>query len=186
MPFLVKMDYVLRLWLVTVPDGAAMFTRLLLVYQLTVNLTYSLNMASQASGNVRLFQIVESATLILILPIGWLQFKCGMDSASIFVSMILLSLIALFLRLIVLRRIIGFQVGKFVRQVLFPVGLISCIYMFLYGVSIIVFVDNDSLGVNVLQMAIVFVLSVALAYILGLNSNEKTTLCNMAHKVLVR
>lgn len=186
MPFLVKMDYVLRLWLMTVPDGAVMFTRLLLVYQLTVNLTYSLNMTSQASGNVRLFQIVESVTLILILPIGWLQFKWGMGPASIFVSMVLLSLIALFLRLTVLRRIIGFQVGKFVHQVLFPVGWISCAYVFLYEVSVFVFVDNDSLGMTVLQMAVVFVLSAVLAYILGLNRNEKTTLWNIVRKVLIR
>lgn len=186
MPFLVKMNYVLQLWLVTVPDGAVVFTRLLLVYQLTVNLTYSLNMASQASGNVRLFQIVESTTLILILPIGWLQFDNGMEPATIFVSMVLLSVIALFLRLAVLRKIISFQVGEYVRKVLFPVGLLSGLYVFLYEVSVILFVDNDSLGMNVLQMSIVLVLSVVLAYAIGLNANEKRALRNIAYKVLIR
>lgn len=186
MPFLVKMDFVLGIWLVDVPEDTALFTNLLLIYQLTICLTYSVNMASQASGNIKLFQIVESTTLIMILPIGWLQLKLGMEPASIFVSMIVLSLVALFLRLIVLNKVIDFQVGQFVRRVLFPVSIVSTIFYIIYFIAERTFCISESTVINFLQMVVVLVLSLFVAYLYGLTKDEKSILSKVTRKYLVR
>lgn len=186
MPFLVKMDFVLGVWLVDVPDGAVLFTKLLLIYQLTICLTYSVNMASQASGNVKLFQIVESATLILILPVGWLQLKLGMEPASVFVSMIVLSVIALFLRLMVLKKIINFQVGKYLHRVLVPALIVSVIFSIIYIVSNRFFMEDASIGMSILQMVAVLLVSLLVAYAFGLTKFEKSMLFKVVKQYLVR
>lgn len=186
MPFLVKMDFVLGIWLVDVPEGAALFTNLLLIYQLTICLTYSVNMASQASGNIKLFQIVESVTLIMILPIGWLQLKLGMRPASVFISMIVLSSIALFLRLIVLKRIMEFQVGLFIRRTLFPVSIVSSIFCAIYLIAERVCVFSENIIVNFLQMISILVLSLFVAYVYGLTKDEKSILISVVSKYLLR
>lgn len=172
MPFLVKMDFVLGIWLGEVPQGAVLFTKLLLVYQLTVSLTYSINMASQASGRVKLFQIVESFTLVLIVPIGWLQLKFGMTAASVFVTMIILSSVALFLRLLVLRKIMDFDVAKYNREVLIPVLCVSVVLSALY-LSFSYIDGRHGIFMNVFQILLILILSCLTAYFGGMSREEK-------------
>ena len=135
MPFLIKMDFVLQLWLGEVPQGASSFTKLMLLYQLTLCLTYSLNMSSQASGNVKLFQIVESITLLLIIPLGFVELKLGMSPNIVLSTQVLLSFLAIFLRLKVLRKIINFNSKEFVIKVLArSIPVVLC-YILIYIIS---------------------------------------------------
>lgn len=186
MPVFIKIDFLLDVWLVDVPTGTALFTNLLLIYQLTICLTYSINMASQASGKIRLFQIVESVTLILILPIGYGLLKLGMDAASIFIAMIVLSVMALFLRLMVLKKIMDFQVGQFVRRAIIPVLIVSGILWGIYWIAIKGCSQNENLIVNIMQMIAILILSLVIAYWVGLTKNEKIVVVQLARKIFVK
>lgn len=173
MPILVKMDFVLGIWLTDVPMNASKFAKLLLIYQLTICLTYSLNMASQASGKIRLFQIVESLTLLFIIPIGWILLKSGLEESSIFAAMIILSSAALFLRLLVLKKIIDFQIGRFAREVLCPISIVSVLFVLIYVVSIRFSIYDQNVALNIFQMVVILVVSLIIAYAIGLNSRER-------------
>ena len=174
MPFLVKMDFVLNIWLTDVPNNASSFTALILIYQLTICLTYSINMASQASGNIKLFQIVESLTLLLILPISWCLLKLNYESYIVFIAMIFLSLVAIILKLIVLRNTINFALKRYSIEVFIPLIIVGTLFSILYLISCSIFSDTESMSANVLQMFIVLLVSFLIAFGVGLNNNERT------------
>ena len=173
MPFLIKMEFILNLWLTTVPENAVIFTKLMLLYQLTICLTYSINMASQASGNIKLFQIVESVTLLFILPTSYIILKIGLPAYSVFIAMILISSITLFLRIIVLRKIIAFDIKDFFKKVLFPISLVSFILIIVYFLFSHFKIFNDTLFLNLLEIFIILIISAIITYLLGLSRIEK-------------
>lgn len=186
MPFLVKMDFVLKIWLGEVPQDAALFSKLLLVYQLTICLTYSVNMVAQASGNIKLFQMVESITLILIIPIGYLQLRLGMSAASIFVTMILLSSLALFLRLIVLRNIVDFDILRFNRKVLKPILIVGFVFFCIYFLFSRLNMDCSSISMNIVQMFLILLFSCLITYFLGVSKKEKKILRNVVSRFVTK
>ena len=184
MPFLVKMDFVLQLWLAQVPEHAVSFCQLLLLYQLTICLTYSLNMSSQATGNIKLFQIVESSAQFLILPLGWLQLKMGMTAESVFITMIVLSSVALILRLLVLKKIMNFNIGQYIRSCLIPVLYVRVCLAVIYILSIYFFVEDLGILGNLAYMFLILCLSCSIVYFLGLTINERSLLKGIILKVL--
>ncbi len=183
MPFFIKMDFVLQLWLGEVPQGASSFTKLMLLYQLTLCLTYSLNMSSQASGNVKLFQIVESLTLLLIIPLGFVELKLGMSPNIVLLTQVSLSLLAIFFRLKVLRKNINFNTHKFVLKVLIrSVPVVLC-YVLIYIISFYIIPETHSFTCNIVQILFIFILSIFIAYFLGLSSGEKSQIISYILKL---
>lgn len=173
MPFLVKMDFILDVWLTDVPRNASSFTALMLIYQLTICLTYSINMASQASGNIKLFQLVESLTLLLILPISWWLLKLNYAPSFVFIAMIILSSIAIMLKLVVLRRTMNFAIKRYVLDVLFPLMIVSILFSILYFISHKICLDYNGIFTSILQMFFILILSLVIAFCFGLSKNER-------------
>lgn len=187
MPFIVKIDFILNLWLVEVPIWAGDFSILLLLYQLTICLTSSLNMASQASGKVMLFQIVEASILIFVLPVGWILLKHEMPATSLFFSMIFLSIVSIILKLIVLASTINFNYNAYIKEVVFPVLCVVLFCSIEYFVFIeYIFESNDDVMVNIAQMLFVLFVSALIVYNLGLSHREKIVFNNIIRKSLVK
>lgn len=174
MPFLVNMDFVLDFWLNEVPLFASDFSKLLLIYQLTVCLTLLLNTASQASGRVMLFQIVEASILIFVLPIGWYLMKNGFPAITLFVTMIVLSLIALFVKLFVLSKTMNFNVSLYINKVVKPLLKISVLLGLVYFIfTKIIYIDNNSILLNVFHMVCVLFISILIIAIFGISRTER-------------
>ncbi len=173
MPFIVKMDFILDLWLTDVPSNASSFTILLLIYQQTICLTYSINMASQASGKIKSFQIVESLTLLMILPIGLCLLKLNYSPSIVFVAMIVLSSVALILKLLVLKSTINFPIKRYAIEVLFPLVVVSFLFSALYLILHNTSFDNNGILGNIFQMSIILVISLVIAFVVGLSKNER-------------
>ena len=126
-PILIDTEYILRLWLGNVPEKAVIFTRLELIYMLSVSMTYSINMSAQATGQIRLFQFVEGSILILNLPIAYILYVIGFPPEVAFYSLIGCSLSAFFSKLLILRRIMSFPLMNYVKQVFVRVVVVSAI-----------------------------------------------------------
>jgi O-antigen/teichoic acid export membrane protein len=124
LPILIQTESILTWWLKIVPDETIIFTRLSIIYLLTVSLTYSINMASQATGNIRMFQTVEGAILLLNFPISYFLLRNGYPPSSTFVVMTVLSGVALFARLAVLYSILSFPVTDYIKKVIFKVIIV--------------------------------------------------------------
>lgn len=85
LPLILEAPYVLRLWLGTVPEGAATFLRLLLVGNMLGVCLGVYNTAIHATGRIRLLSL-RGGTLFLLIPLGaWAAFHMGAPAAGAFV-----------------------------------------------------------------------------------------------------
>lgn len=182
LPFIIKMEFIINLWLGKVPEYSVLFTQLMIIYQLTISLTYPINTASQASGKVKLFQITEGTILLLILPVSYFQLKVGFQAYTVLVTMIILSSVAFVARLFVLKKTIGFPLNRYFNDVLLKVFLVTLMFGIIYfAVS---FIPSTSFLSELSLIFLVFFSSIAFVYFLGLNYNEKQFIKNKVNSLL--
>lgn len=131
-PIIIDAEYILGLWLKQVPDNAVLFTRLILIYMLSLAPTYAINMSAQASGNIKYFQITEGCIILLNIPIAILLYSLGFEAYISFVSMIILSITAFIAKLIVLSHIINFPVLNYLKDVGSKIMIIALLCIGIY------------------------------------------------------
>lgn len=135
MPIIIDTDYVLNLWLKEVPEHTVLFTRLILIYLLSLSLTYAINMSAQATGKIKIFQMTEGGIVLLNIPISFFLYYLGSEAFVSFVVMIILSFTAFIAKIFVLSNIIDFPVYSYIKNVILKVLYISTICIVIYFVT---------------------------------------------------
>lgn len=135
LPIMIDAPYVLDLWLNNVPEEAVVFTRLVLIYMMTISLTYSVNMSAQASGKIKHVQIAESLILLLNIPVVLLLFSWGLPAYTSFVSMIVFSISSFIVKLFILRVTINFPLKEYFKRVILRIVVFVAFSVLLYCVS---------------------------------------------------
>lgn len=132
LPVLLQTEQILSLWLGQLPDKIIIFCQLALVDSLVISLSGTLIAGAQANGNIKVYQIVTGGVLLLNLPLSYLLFLYGAKPEAAMALMVLISTIALSIRLLFVRRMIGLSIrvyGKVVLSRVFLVTLLSCSIM---------------------------------------------------------
>lgn len=184
MPIIIDAPYVLELWLKEVPDQTVLFTRLVLIYMLTISVTYSINMSAQASGNIKRFQIAEGSIILLNIPVVLVLFYMGMPAYVSFLSMIVFSVIAFLVKLFILSKIIKFPIRDYVKEVISKLAIISLVCVF-------VFVMTYKIEVNTLPLFVIKTLVYCLPlsiviWVVGFSKNEKEGIKSLLRKHMRR
>ena len=118
LPVVLEADMLLRLWLVDVPDGAVLFVRLTML-ALLVDMTGNPLLTLQlATGKVRRYYLLTGLLSLLCLPAVWLAFRLGAGAEWAYVCLTAVYFAVLALRLEFARRDAGFPVGRFLREVM--------------------------------------------------------------------
>ena len=172
LPVLIETEFILRIWLKNVPDYTVIFTRLVLLDILICSLSGSLQIMAQATGKVKIYQLVISGILLLNLPFSFFLLKFGYAPQVTFVVSIIFSFIALLARLIVLKTIASFPVNDFIKAVLLPVVIV------LLTASVIPYYLSTQLTVSSNRFILAFISSLlstlSFIWIFGINREEKT------------
>lgn len=145
-PFLTLMPYVLDLWLGDVPSITILFARLILANMLVECVSMPLMTLAQASGRIRPYQLAVGGILILNVPIAWLLLKyLHAESFSTFISLIVINIVALWIRLVILHRIANLNVSQFVKNVLTRWGLLLMVCFIGFGLSL-----RENVGIQII------------------------------------
>ena len=107
LPIFVSTNYILHLWLMTVPDHTVFFVQLTLVFTMIESISGTLITAQMATGRIRDYQLVVGGLQILNLPISYIILKLGGVPETILFVAIFISVCCLFARLYMLRTMIG-------------------------------------------------------------------------------
>lgn len=181
-PILLQTESILKFWLNIVPDNAVLFTRLIMIDILINSLSGGLQILVQATGNVKRYQLIVSGLLLLNLPTSYLFLELGFNpEVTVFVS-IFYSIVALFLRLIILRQNIDFPLKDYFLNVLskvFKVALVSISISFFIN-SYLSYTFYDLI---IIAFASLFIIFFSI-YLFGLNSSEKSFLFNKGKQLL--
>ena len=131
LPILFNTEYLISLWLKEVPDHTAGFVRLFLIFALCESLSNPLMTAAQATGRIRRYQTVVGGLILLNLPISYVFLRAGSPpEITVFVA-IVLSVVCLAARLVMLKNMIGLDVGGFLRRVCLNVVAVVAVAMIL-------------------------------------------------------
>lgn len=181
LPLLVETEYVIKLWLKTVPDYAVIFTRLILVDVLICSISGSLQTMAQATGKVRTYQLVVSGILLLNLPVSYLLLKIDFPPQSTFLVSIFLSFCAILGRLAVLKKNENFPVGKFFSSVIARVIVVSIASLILPELVYNVKLEQP---MQLILVVLISVLSViGSVFLLGMTNSERLTLKIIIHRL---
>ncbi len=171
LPLLVEMPAVLRLWLGIVPDHAVAFARWALVYVMSESISYPLVTLMLATGRIRNYQLLVGGCQMLNFPVAYALLKAGCAPEATMALAVAVAWACLALRLVMLRRMVGLPVRRFLRGTVLnvlAVGLVAA------AVPLLVASRMDGGWPRLLAVAGCSVASVAAAvYFVGCTARER-------------
>lgn len=184
LPIILKMDFILHLWLKEVPDYTTGFCQLVLVSSLVSTLSNLLAQVARAYGKIRNYQIIVSIFLFLNFPLSYIVLKfLGSPLSTMFVN-IGINAMLLFVRLRLTNRMIQMTYGSFIRNVLFPVIIVTAVALVI-PLTIYFMLDNSI--ISFIIVCLVSFVSVGVStYALGMNANERLYILAAISKIITK
>lgn len=171
LPIILKMDFILHLWLKEVPDYTVGFCQLVLVSSLVSTLSNLLAQVARAYGKIRNYQIIVSIFLFLNFPLSYIVLKFGCSPLSSMFVNIGVNTMLLFVRLRLTNRMIQMTYGSFIRNVLLPVIIVTAVALV---IPLIIYFMLDNSIISFIIVCLVSFVSVGVStYALGMNANER-------------
>lgn len=181
-PLFTFTEFILQIWLNSVPDYAVIFTRLTLIVVFFEVLSAPLWLTVQASGNIQRYQIIISVILILNLPFAYMCFMEWNQPVFAFVAKIFTAILAFIFRIYSVQLLGCLNVKEYVTGLLLRlVGLLVVIVPILYFNFYHKISSVSEMILNTL--GIIFLLIVT-AFFLLLNRNEYKIAFNFISKFL--
>jgi len=172
-PLLISTDFILQVWLTNVPEYTASFCRLIILFLLIDAISAPLWMSVQATGEIRNYQILIGSLILLNFPLAYLALKLGYPPESVLIVRVLINLLNYAVRIFYLRTKINLPSGKYIREVILVVSLVT-----LLALPLPLLVDHFSAGwTGLIATTIVALFSTGLCiYAVGLKKSEREVL----------
>lgn len=182
-PLIIETDFILSIWLKEVPAGAPIMCKLTLLNGLLCCLGAGTPALIQATGKLRPFQIFISIMLLSCLPVAIVAYHFGNAVYSILVIYCVSSAVIAIGRLVLLKRVINFDIKKFIR--------ISYLRLLYITVPLVIFYlfynpENYSLTGHILGLITGIFFFFIIVGVLGLDKKEYAVIKSSINKVSSR
>ena len=182
LPVLFETNFILTLWLKTVPENTVVFLRIMICTSLIYTLSNPLIIANQATGKVKKYQAVCGSILLLILPISYVCLLLGCPAYSVFIVHFIMESVAQLARMIMLRPLIGIRLRNYFQHIYLKVIIVVAASVILPSLAYLKMSDDF---LRFLVVGVLCVISVsASVYTLGLSANERVFAKSKAVAVL--
>ncbi len=182
LPLMLRVDYVLNLWLTEVPEYTSQFVIWIMIYNLINVLTSPWWSAIQAVGRLRLYTMIGSTVFLLAFPIGWICLYHGLDPTIVFQVLCVVRICYIIVTVNIVRRYIEFNRWQYVRDAILPICSVACI------TSIITYYINSVLTSQTFVMLIAVVgitigVNIFIIYLMSTRS-ERQLFLTQTHKLI--
>ena len=180
LPLLMETEFVLRLWLIHVPDHTINFLRLTIIASMIDRFGDTISIACRATGNIKRYVLTLSSVTILIFPLSYISFASGLSPEFTYVWFITIYLVVNILQLFLMRKLLGLSIKNFVIKSVIPVLLIatfSCpipYYLMQYS--------QPSFYRLVSTICCCSISTIVITWLLGLSKYEKENIVSFVHK----
>lgn len=184
LPVMLDTEYILSLWLISVPENTELFFRLIVITSFIDALSNPFMRAVDATGNIRNYQLIVGGILLAIVPCSYVVLKLGAPAYSVFVVHIILCLIAFVVRLFLSQRLVGIPLKKYMYDVIYKLFLITIVSVSvsLYATCLI---ENELL--RFLVLCIISSTSICIStFFIGLSRSEKDIVISKIQSILKR
>ena len=184
LPIILQTEKILNWWLVDVPDHTINFFRIIICISMIDVLSLPLNIASQATGNIKKFQLVEGSTLLLIVPTAYLILKIYPVPEIVFIVHFFIAIIAQVFRIFLLKKMIGLVIREYLRLVVFRSMLVLMSTILIIGCIDVLFLNK--LDNFFLTSLFSIILTLGISFLVGLTKEEKICIVDKIKQIHAR
>jgi O-antigen/teichoic acid export membrane protein len=174
LPLILETPYFLLLWLKNPPEYSILFVRLVLIDLLVSSTGYSLQAVQQATGKIKIYQLVLGGIHILNFPISFITLLLHAPGYSVMIIGIILTLLVQIVRLFIIKRSMSFPISMFLNKVILPCCLVAIISIIISCFIYKLFYEN------ILRWIITSISSIVVTglimYFIGLDDYERKRL----------
>lgn len=172
LPIMLRIDYILGLWLGNVPESTNQFVIWTLIFSLVNTLTNPFWMAIQAVGKLKKYVIVGSGVFFLAFPITLIFFKFGSSAITALQILAVIRGLYLLTVIIITNKFVNIGIKKYILHTIFPIVKVTAISL------LILLLFNGLLPQNFIYLTIAVVVSIAITlasiYFVGITKSEKS------------
>ena len=180
-PLFLCADYVLKIWLGSIPAYTITFVRLLLVYTLIDSAAAPLWLAVNAIGRVKGYQILISFLTLLNLPLVYIFMKLGLSPVWALIVRVFMNFLIYLVRASYIKRLVDFPLTRYLNSVVL-ILIMVLIVSFCFPLYVSHFYEGW------MRLCIVFITSLlsssVVIYIIGINSQERHLLLKTLKKII--
>lgn len=170
-PIILEMDFILQIWLKTVPEYASIFSRLMVVEAMVACLSNTMITAMLATGKIKRYQLTVGLLNLLNFPISYALLKFGVQPYITYVVMIILEFCCLYFRLYMMKVKIGISISAYIEGVLINIFVVTIIAT-LPPLSIFYILPESFLRLCVIIASSLLSSAISI-YFVGLKKNER-------------
>ncbi len=171
LPVILEADFVLTVWLKTVPENTVTFLRIIICTSLIYTCANPLIIANKATGKVKKYQMVCGTTLLLILPVSYVVLKLGAPAYAVFIVHFVMECICQLARMVMLRPLIGLRLRDYFTHIYLYIFIVVALSAIAPTWVYFVMPDTVARFFAVCTVSVVSVSSVV--YFIGLTAGEK-------------
>jgi O-antigen/teichoic acid export membrane protein len=180
LPFFLKIDIVLKYWLINVPEHTSLFCRLALVQSLIACMQRPISMTVNAIGKLKRICIIVSMIYISVLPVSYLLLKTEIPFYVPYIIFIIAYFFDFLYQIFFLYKYIKFPIKRLLKQTFIPIiSIVIC--SLLIGLLINHYFKDGF--VSLVLVAIVSVISVLVSvYFIALSKDMRQQIVNKLYK----
>ena len=171
-PLFFFIDYVLGLWLKEIPPTTGVFCTWLFLTSFLSAIQCPLWISIGATGNIRFYQIWQSALWFFSIPILYLCLSWGMPAYWVVIIRFLIAFVCTFFLLLQVKCQIGFPILKYIKEVIFQISIVSVLYILpMLFINQSLQIDNFAIFVVFYSLSFFYIL--LSIFLFGITKNER-------------
>lgn len=178
---IVNIDFILDIWLGSVPENAGHFCQILIVCSIIDAVTGPFSCAIMATGKIAKYQISICASFLLDLLFSFILFNTGIEPYLILISRILTrGVLNGIIGMHFLRTLTGHNVKKYLKTTVFPIiSVASIMSVFAYEV----YTHFEGVALLLVSMVSIGILFVVICYYFLFEPSERKYLKSLIKKL---
>lgn len=172
LPLIVYADRILSIWLVETPNYAVSFVQLVLVWNIVRTMNTPIDLAFTAYGKMKRYQIYNSLTLLLNLPIAYIFLNFGYSFNYAMLTFVIVEVIDIAVNLIIAKKEVSFDIIRYLKTVILP-NIFNAVALLLIGYLFYLFLEPTSILATLMYMAFLVLITLLITLTILLSKEEK-------------
>lgn len=175
-PFLIETEWIIKLWLGTVPPYAVLFTKLLIIEGLINSMNNGIMEIVFATGKIALYQILVNTNRVLAIVVAFIALKAGAPAEALFYSYIAFAVVIFFMKQIALNKTVKFDNNLLFKRSYLPSLIVVALFLPCMFIPLNLH--------PILHLSITMLYLLVLIYMIGLGKEEKSYVNRLFNRYL--
>lgn len=184
LPILIETDFILIIWLKTVPEHTALFTRLAFMSAMVGVLGNSCYTACLASGKIKKYTLLTSVITCMVFFLTWIIYRLGGKVEASYYIYIVDGAILLIVKLFLAKELVGLEPTYFLKEVVLKI--IPPVFLSVIIPICIILIMPQTVGRFFVSSIVSVLCSCFSIYYFGLTQGEKRSIIESISKILKR